>query len=508
MTATGVLRVLVVDDSLTVRRLVEIALRGKPMLLEFATNGAEAIAAVLRAAPDVMLLDLVLPDMTGVDLCRELERRGAANIPIVVISGNQAKARTLFSFYPRVIDFMSKPFGAADVLRVLSAVASKAPKETATIAEPAQASPHEVFSAVVLRDQAFRFLATALQVVGDGEIQLQTQTEQTSFFVRDESIAMITTRDAERYLVASGFDQTSVAPSILRAALKEQEESGQPFVVALASYLPSIDVRAFIYREGIALLKLALSGPTASSRLQFRALKPPKLPEYLASYAASISIPQLELLSLRERRYVANHLDEEGTVERVRGFAARIADFDLNGEERCILLRVIDRSAIRAVLTEAKLERREATLALSRLTRMGLLQYCPPGEPVTTKLQRDSVLLIADSDVTGVEQPLAQVLRERAMPIKVESLGPAAGWLERVARFRPTAILINVDEAHAEGEHFAQALRRMDAFHGTGLIAVADRMDSARSRWLRSVGYDAALEKPFHVTALEPFLLP
>ena len=69
-------RVLVIDDSTTLRKLVEIALRGTGAEIDFAASGSEGIRRAAAHPPDVILLDFMLPDMQGVDVCARLAGGG------------------------------------------------------------------------------------------------------------------------------------------------------------------------------------------------------------------------------------------------------------------------------------------------------------------------------------------------------------------------------------------------------------------------------------------------
>jgi CheY-like chemotaxis protein len=82
---------LVVDDSPTVRKLVELTFRGTPWRIDYASTGGEALQLATRTLPDVILLDFVLPDMHGVDVCERLAREAStATIPVVIMSGKES----------------------------------------------------------------------------------------------------------------------------------------------------------------------------------------------------------------------------------------------------------------------------------------------------------------------------------------------------------------------------------------------------------------------------------
>lgn len=128
MTAPATHRLLVIDDSSTIRKLVELSFRGAPFTLEFAVTGAEGVEKALLG-PDVILLDCVLPDMKAVDVCQRLtddpRGRGAR---IVLMSAKEREAvQALFDRFPQVIDFVGKPFSADEVLGRIKAVVASVP---------------------------------------------------------------------------------------------------------------------------------------------------------------------------------------------------------------------------------------------------------------------------------------------------------------------------------------------------------------------------------------------
>ncbi|MFC7538543.1 response regulator [Siccirubricoccus deserti] len=80
-------RVLVVDDITANLRLLEAKLLNEYYDVTLAASGLEALAAVARAAPDVILLDVMMPGMDGYDVCRRLKADPAtAHIPVVMVT--------------------------------------------------------------------------------------------------------------------------------------------------------------------------------------------------------------------------------------------------------------------------------------------------------------------------------------------------------------------------------------------------------------------------------------
>ncbi|MDE3094764.1 MAG: response regulator transcription factor [Chloroflexota bacterium] len=107
-------RVLVVDDEPQLRRALKRSLEGHGYVVEEAEDGAGGLAAVRRCKPDLLLLDLVLPDMSGVDVCRELRRD--SDTPIIVLSVLGDEATKVAALDEGADDYLTKPFGADELL--------------------------------------------------------------------------------------------------------------------------------------------------------------------------------------------------------------------------------------------------------------------------------------------------------------------------------------------------------------------------------------------------------
>lgn len=137
------LNLLVIDDSLTVRKLVEIAFKGSDAAVTFAVNGADGITKAKAASPQVILLDHILPDMRALDVCRQLsEDPRLARVPVVLMSAKHLDVRSQFAAFPAVVDFVAKPFTREEIARRLRQASPPAPAP----APAAPAAGPEVFS--------------------------------------------------------------------------------------------------------------------------------------------------------------------------------------------------------------------------------------------------------------------------------------------------------------------------------------------------------------------------
>jgi CheY-like chemotaxis protein len=130
--------VLVIDDSATVRKLVEISLRGRALQAHFADSGSEGLRCATALTPAAILLDYVLPDTTGVEVCRALAADPRTQtIPILVVTAKPERMRSDFQPFPAVVDFITKPFAALDLIaRIERAIAGAAASGTSRHSEP------------------------------------------------------------------------------------------------------------------------------------------------------------------------------------------------------------------------------------------------------------------------------------------------------------------------------------------------------------------------------------
>ncbi len=112
-------RVLVVDDEPQIVRALKVILRGAGYSTEQAESKEEALNAVSVRPPDAMVLDLVLPDGSGVDVCAEI--RGWSNLPIIVLSAVGDEREKVRALDAGADDYITKPFGTDELLARLRA---------------------------------------------------------------------------------------------------------------------------------------------------------------------------------------------------------------------------------------------------------------------------------------------------------------------------------------------------------------------------------------------------
>lgn len=112
-------RVLVVEDDPQLVRALVLNLRARHYGVEAAPDGATALRLAAARQPDVMLLDLGLPDMDGVDIVKGL--RGWSRVPILVLSARQASDEKVAALDAGADDYITKPFSMNELLARLRA---------------------------------------------------------------------------------------------------------------------------------------------------------------------------------------------------------------------------------------------------------------------------------------------------------------------------------------------------------------------------------------------------
>jgi two-component system KDP operon response regulator KdpE len=105
--------VLVIDDEPQIRLAVRDALRDVTVRVDEAANGSSGVDAAAATRPDLVVLDLGLPDMQGVDVCREIRRRSA--VPIIVLSARHSEHEKVDLLNAGADDYVTKPFSVLEL---------------------------------------------------------------------------------------------------------------------------------------------------------------------------------------------------------------------------------------------------------------------------------------------------------------------------------------------------------------------------------------------------------
>lgn len=172
-------RVLVIDDDLAIRRVVATGLQARGYdVIEAATAG-DGLAAIALDSPDLVILDLGLPDGDGVEVCRRL--REFSSVPVLVLSVETSDHRKIEALDAGADDFVVKPFSMPELLARLRAALRRVPTET---------------RAPVLQIGDISIDRAGRRVTVDGQAVELTDTEYRILLVLAENAGRLLTHDA------------------------------------------------------------------------------------------------------------------------------------------------------------------------------------------------------------------------------------------------------------------------------------------------------------------------
>jgi two-component system, OmpR family, KDP operon response regulator KdpE len=120
--------VLVIDDEASILRALRINLTAREYVVHTASDGTSGLRSASSDRPDVIILDLGLPDMDGAEVIRGI--RGWSQVPIIVLSAREQEADKVAALDAGADDFVTKPFGMDELLARLRAAARRATSTT------------------------------------------------------------------------------------------------------------------------------------------------------------------------------------------------------------------------------------------------------------------------------------------------------------------------------------------------------------------------------------------
>ncbi|MDV8021051.1 response regulator [Rhodococcus sp. IEGM 1330] len=201
-------RVLVVDDEPQIVRALRINLNVRGFEVVSAASGGEALRVAANFHPDIVILDLGLPDIDGIDVIAGL--RGWTDVPILVLSARTDSADTVEALDAGADDFVTKPFGMDELLARLRAALRR--------------GPHSVADPVVVTEDFTVDLATKT-VVRDGESVHLTRTEWgvLELLVRNEG-KLVSQKDILRTVWGPGNERETHYLRIYLGQLRQKLE--------------------------------------------------------------------------------------------------------------------------------------------------------------------------------------------------------------------------------------------------------------------------------------------
>jgi DNA-binding response OmpR family regulator len=124
----GQRKVLVIDDEAMIRKTVRLACEKEGYAVQEAENGTEALAKLDSFRPDIILLDLMLPDISGFDVCRDIRRAGT-KVPILILSAKTEEIDVVVGLEIGADDYVIKPFRPRELLARIAAHLRKSRQE-------------------------------------------------------------------------------------------------------------------------------------------------------------------------------------------------------------------------------------------------------------------------------------------------------------------------------------------------------------------------------------------
>ncbi|RCV47992.1 response regulator transcription factor [Marinitenerispora sediminis] len=125
--------VLVIDDEPNIRDLVQAALRFHGFGVSTARSGSEGLAAARSHRPDLIVLDVLLPDISGFDVCRQL-REGGDNVPVIYLTARDTPSDTVTGLSLGGDDYVTKPFSVEALVARIRALLRRARRHEAAAA--------------------------------------------------------------------------------------------------------------------------------------------------------------------------------------------------------------------------------------------------------------------------------------------------------------------------------------------------------------------------------------
>ena len=120
--------ILLIDDEAQIRRLVRLTLESSGFLIRDADSGLTGLDEMVRRAPDLIILDMGLPDLSGLEVLRRL--REWSRVPVLMLTVLAAETDKVAALDAGADDYLTKPFGSAELVARVRAMLRRAPSES------------------------------------------------------------------------------------------------------------------------------------------------------------------------------------------------------------------------------------------------------------------------------------------------------------------------------------------------------------------------------------------
>jgi DNA-binding response OmpR family regulator len=393
--------ILVVDDSPTICKLVELSLTKAGYRVETARTGEAGVEAAQAHRPDLILLDFLLPDLKGDDVCRAISGNVTlASVPVIVMSAKGEEISECFAVMPNVVNIIAKPFSPEALLAVVNHTLEKSGRRTTSpssesdsrialstlIAETADASPAgaDDQAAALSGDLAIVSIADVLLLLQDrahtGTVSLSHGRARMEIYLGQGRVQFAGAHEvADEFLLGRFLVRGKhLAQETLAQALDERKASGSSEL--LGAYLCSkgllepSSLRKAMARQTSALVFESLRW--GSGHFAFRPA--PELSGPAREAALELAADGLILEGLRrveEWRVIEQEIrDFDMTFVRNEDKLATFGRGQLLREEVLIADLVNGRNTVRDLIQISKMGSYDVTQVLFRLLRSKLIR--------------------------------------------------------------------------------------------------------------------------------------
>jgi CheY-like chemotaxis protein len=505
-------RILVIDDSTTLRKLVEIAMRGTGSEVDFAANGSDGVSRARTRRPDVILLDYLLPDLRSADVCQRLrDDLATSSVPVVIMSANQRSVLEDFRKFSSVVGFIAKPFTAAQIRSRLEVVVRHSSR---LVGDAAVANGHAAVAlgstasnddgALQLRgDLAVTPLLAALRLLAathaTGALVIHCTPRDFASVLEEAAMIRIWLRRGEVLMSAGSDDASSVGELTpeLRERLSRNRANGKPALVTLAEAGATrvTNLPLELHAASVRILGELLDA--RSGRFSWEPAV--SLPDFVEAFGRQVSLTTLALEHWRRAAFGTRSLGAlEHVYDRTPGFSERLAGARLDADEQRILAFVDGQTTGRDLIARAKLPADHGAAILARLSAADLIHHDAARRCVSPR-----TLAVLDGDdelVAGLRALLAR----RAPPIEVVQLDPARSLAAATLEILPAVVLVGVA---ALSRHVLEHELPIIARDSTvAVVCVLESPNPRLATQMLRAGLHAVIAKPVHLTEIERLL--
>jgi CheY-like chemotaxis protein len=393
--------ILVVDDSPTICKLVELSLTKAGYRVETARTGEGGVEAAQAHRPDLILLDFLLPDLKGDDVCRAISGNvSLESVPVIVMSAKGEEISECFAVMPNVVNIIAKPFSPEALLAVVHHTLEKTARHAtslsaetdsrialaAIIAENKEESPAPGgdSGAALSGDLAIVSIADVLLLLQDrgytGTVNLSHGRARMDIYLGQGRVQFAGAHDvADEFLLGRFLlGGKHITEETLTRALDERKATGATELLG-----------TYLCKQGLlepASLKKAMARQT--SALVFESLRwgsghfafhpATELPQMAADGALDLPVDGLILEGLRrveEWRVIEQEIrDFDMTFVRNEDKLAAFGRGQLLREEALIADLVNGRNTVRDLIQISKMGSYDVTQVLFRLLRSKLIR--------------------------------------------------------------------------------------------------------------------------------------